>query len=84
MRGSVAKKFNPQNMNLIISVSRHMMNLTQTELSKAAKINQSNLCKIERGEKGTTVEDFCALMDALGYDILLRKRKKDCIARPIE
>lgn len=70
-----AKKLKIENVPLIIQISRDVKGMSQEELAAAANVCQSNISKIEANAKGIVIEDFCAIMEALGYDVMIKRKK---------
>jgi transcriptional regulator with XRE-family HTH domain len=52
-----------------ISFLRRTRKMTQTDLAKISGLTQGNICRIERGAYGTTVDVLFKLTQALGADL---------------
>lgn len=53
---------------------RKELGLTQAELAAAADCSQTTVCNWENGFYARHVITFTALANALGYDVVLRRR----------
>lgn len=55
---------------------RKEQNMTQEELTKITGNKQQVISRIEKRENSPTLKTFCGLLNTLGYDLQIIKRKK--------
>lgn len=55
---------------------RKAQKMTQEELAKITGNKQQVISRIEKRENSPTLKTFCGLLNTLGYDLQIVKRKK--------
>lgn len=55
---------------------RKEQNMTQKELAKITGNKQQVISRIEKRENSPTLKTFCGLLNTLGYELQIVKRKK--------
>lgn len=64
-------------INEFILNGRLEQKLTQVQLAKKAKVTQGYLSKIETNKLDPNIMEAIRLVNALGYDILFKKRNEN-------
>jgi transcriptional regulator with XRE-family HTH domain len=55
---------------------RKAQKITQSDLAKKTGSKQQIISRIENKENTPSLKNFCAILDALGYQLQIVKRKK--------
>jgi DNA-binding XRE family transcriptional regulator len=76
------KEYDVENINMLmigktIKEARIDAELTQGALSEMAGIDRTTLYRIERGNKQITIKNLKSVLNALGFEMIIRKKQNN-------
>jgi len=66
----------PQDLALLVRARRHELGLSQEALAYATGLDRTIVSVLERGERAMTLKVALRLVQALGMDIVVRRRAR--------
>ena len=58
-----------QKIGVLVALTRNELNITQVELAKMSKVDQGDICRIERGLGNPTLRKIDKLFKAMGKEV---------------